>query len=210
LGNRSSTSVEARMRRLTSGLSHTSALWTKDEDEVIREMRRQGHKAKEITKYLPSRGLGAINSRMRAIARSAGTRSLTNRRPPRVWSDADVQRMIEMRVVERKSEMEIAKELDTSWGSMRGVWWARCVKLIPRADLISLHARRRWNPAEKKHLAELYIRTTITPNDLALHFPSKTLNAVNVKISRSRFQVAREQYQAEPRDKAYGASPASH
>jgi hypothetical protein len=164
----------------------------------------------EITKHLPSRGWGAITTRMAIIVQHAGTSSLKNRRRRRVWSDDDLRRMIEMKVVEHKSEQEIATEFDTSWKSVRGAWSTRCVKMLSQTDILLLQARRKWTSAEVNHLAELYIRTTITPNDLALHFPSKTLNAVNVKISRSRFQVAREQYQAELRDKAYGASPASH
>jgi hypothetical protein len=117
--------------------------------------------------------------------------------------------VIEMKVVERKSDMEVAAEFNVSYPSLRGVWETRCSRLLPQEDYDSL-PKRKWNPAEIHHLAELYIRTTITAEDLALHFPSKTLNAVRIKIGRSRLQVARQQYQAELRDKAYGASPASH
>jgi hypothetical protein len=163
----------------------------------------------KITKHLPSRGWGAISMRMGAIAHDAGTSPLKNRRQNRVWSDADLRRMIEMRVVERKTELEIATEFDISWKSVRGIWWNRCTKMLSQADILSLQTQRQWTPAEVHHLAELYTRTTIRTKNLALHFPSKTYTAVRNMITRSRLKVAREQYQAELRDKAYGGSLAS-
>jgi hypothetical protein len=104
--------------------------------------------------------------RMGAIAHDAGTSPLKNRRQNRVWSDADLRRMIEMRVVERKTELEIATEFDISWKSVRGIWWNRCTKMLSQADILSLQTQRQWTPAEVHHLAELYTRTTIRTKDL--------------------------------------------
>lgn len=90
--------------------------------------------------------------------------------------------MIDMRVKERKSFIDIARDLGRSIVSVRSAW-ARGAALLPHETLQELWARSNWTSDETKRLVQLWEKG-VPRKDIALQFPSKTLSAVGKKMTR--------------------------
>lgn len=77
------------------------------EDSILRQKLQQGLTFSEIPKYLPGRSLGTIRWRSQRLSSFANITGATHLRP-KDFTDDQIQRVIEMRLKERKSLSEIA------------------------------------------------------------------------------------------------------
>lgn len=201
---RSLKSVSHRIPRLRNGVSLTRHRWTAAEDAVVIERVRQGHSAREISERLAERSLGAVENRMLQL-RAVRTRHQVTRIS--LTTDAQIQQIIDMRLKERKSFVEVAAELGCGYSAARRFWQKRCVQLLSKEELAFISSRDYWTPAEVKHLTELYTRTKIRRPDAALHFPSKGSSAVSHQIHNLNLIAARRQYQTKLRDQVQDIIP---
>lgn len=153
--------------------------WSVEEKSLLIEKRRQGVPNEQLARFFPGRTYRAVATKYVSLIdyRQKGRR--------RVWTDEEVQRIIDMRVKEAKSIPDIATALDRSHESVKN----KCFRLLP---LISNGAReivrsqRRWTTEETKHLHELHSRGTFKKSEVMLHFPSKSRSSVLGKIVNER------------------------
>ena len=178
-------SVHRRQLDLKLG-SHTRKFtrWTPEEDAMLLEKARQGLSQLEISHYVPGRSIDAIAYRLRNL-RFAEEMATQSAKPPRI-TDADLQRIIDMRLNEHMTFLEISMRLGRSYDSIRAVWSARCRPLLSREanDSIRAVSGNLWLPNEVEHLVELYNQGKLSKKEMALHFPSRTLRAVQWKLTQ--------------------------
>jgi DNA-binding transcriptional MerR regulator len=113
LDGRSITAVRHGIAALDAGLfTRKRGRSSAEEDATLLEKRRQGLKVIEITQWLPKRGRNAIQVRahMLRLTEEIGRTSGKYRR----YTEADHQRMIVMRLNERKTLQEVATHFGRS------------------------------------------------------------------------------------------------
>lgn len=214
LGNRSVNAVLDRFRTLRSGARTSGRLgrtprWSADELSILREKLQQGIVHVELAKYLPGRSLAGIKYRIRQQrCVDADAPSNCNKVPD--FTDAEVQRAIAMRLKEAKSLGEVATELRCTLWTARVSWRDRCAALLNQKENDIIYSHTRWSHAEFRHLEELCASTTLRRSEVALHFPSKTQNAVHCKIMKSQLTLASEHDQAQPGNQARPRTPVVH
>lgn len=146
------------------------------------EKKRQGLSLSEIAKYLPERCYTSIKGRSNA---EAARSNLPPGRKRKKLSQVEPQRIIDMRVREAKSFSEIAIAFNRPYGSITSAWNRACPKLMSATEWEKIEEairnKIRWTAEELKHLLELHRRGDISGDDAALHFPSRTDQAVRMK-----------------------------
>jgi hypothetical protein len=194
MDNRTFRSIDSRVRALAGGIAprteRTLRSWSMEEEALLAEKYQQGLSRQQLCSYLPGRTFHAICSKLVTMSRRIPIQKNPKRR--RKPTDEDVQRMIHMRVKEAKSLQEIAAEFDRSWHSVKSMWQLRCVPIISQAAWDAVRSHRLWTPEETKHLFELHRRGTMTRREIALHFPSKSWDAVRTKLKCENLSCLRK------------------
>jgi hypothetical protein len=185
MGNRTYSSCEMRLKSIKGGYTRPKEgkreyrHWTAEEDALILEKQRQGLPLHQIAAYFPSRNTAGVSRHLQNL-KSWNTTG----KPTELMRSSDAaQRMIDMRLKEVKSNMEIAAELKTSLAIVEHFWAKQCAPKLSKEMQDTLKWRKAWTPSEIKHLLELHRRGTLRRRDVALQFPSKTLSAVNAKCT---------------------------
>jgi len=146
--------------------------WTAEEHALILEKRKQGLSLRDILSHLPGRSYSSI-------------KNYTHRIPiwhvsPRLakdFTEDELQRVIEMRLKEAKTYKEIARAMASSTMTIERLW------RYSRLSTISANVRKcLWTLEENEHLLELHRRGNVSITDAARQFPSKSRNAVSLKI----------------------------
>jgi transposase len=158
----------------------TPRLWSPQEEALLLEMVQQGVSHHDMANRLPGRSYPSIKCHLA----NRETWTSGQRQKHRTYTDAELQRMIHMRLKEARSFKEIALEFNCSQQSVTEVWRARCLRLIPEEaqELIKMH--RLWSQKETDHLIKLHRKGTLSTRDVALQFPSKSLTHVRQKCLR--------------------------
>lgn len=213
LCGRTVNAVQSRIRILRhetpayrSGRRPAWAPWSNSEDSILREKLQQGLATVKIVKYLPGRSLYAINYRSQELSTRANI-SQTNRVGVKDFADDDIQRVIHLRFKERKTLSEIATEFRCSLSTAIYLWYRRCIPLLSEDALCLTRRGRSWSHEESLHLRELYTQTELCMSDIALHFPSRSKDAVLIKASRLQLPFEKRQRQVALEDKASGVTP---
>lgn len=185
--NHSYSSCEVRLRLLRAGIQPEGKAerrrWTAEEDALLLEKYRQGLTHHQIAACFPDRNYFAV-SRHTTFLTSWTTPQSTD--DLRDFTDAQIQRIIDMKLKEAKTLHEIALELKTSALRVVTLWRYQCAPRISQDMKDTLARRRVWTSHEAEHLLELHRRGTLCAKDAALQFPSKTFAAFKTKCIRER------------------------
>ena len=149
--------------------------WSAEEDAILIQRRQEGLRIEDIVAQLPGRSLQAVHSRWydQLLPITRDQHETWQSKGPRRWTDAELQRMIKMRVNERKSFADIATELGRSPKSVRSAWTARCASQLPKEALRQGWNFRRWSVEEEERFIQLH-NQGLTIKDIALQFPSRS------------------------------------
>jgi hypothetical protein len=177
-------SVTRRFRALKAGTS-SGTTWRPEEIETLMQKRQEGLSYQDIAAQLPGRTETAVSYQY--IAQS-------QRRPlpmkeRRAWMEADLQRLIETRVKERRSNTDIAVHLGRSHKAVGTAWSRWCTKLLPKETLQELYYHTHWTNSEKERLIHLH-EQGLKRTDIVLQFPSKTLASFTLKSEQLHRRIA--------------------
>ncbi|KAM0701232.1 hypothetical protein Q7P35_011593 [Cladosporium inversicolor] len=160
-GDISPSHIERRLRvlRLGKPAVRSREKWTPAEDALLIQMKQDGLRVEEIAAQLPGRTVSAVQGRwtnhiMQRAPDSRQVKPLPLKRSGTEWSDAELQRVIDLRVKERKSLIDIARDLGRSISSVRKVWH-KGAALLPHETLQEVWGRSNWSPDETKRLIHL-------------------------------------------------------
>ncbi|KAM0705338.1 hypothetical protein Q7P35_008128 [Cladosporium inversicolor] len=199
LEDRSYMAIQNRLKEFKTGLTPQEAgmgrkrrAWSAEEKTLLLEKQQQGLKLGGIASNFPDRSYSSVKQRLHRLHLwPDAPKSTANNFPKEL-----TQRIIDMRLKEAKSLAEIAPEFKCTQKLIDYLWAQRCVKMLSREELDSVHRHRNWTPHEWKRLLELHHQGTLCVQDVALQFPSKTFTAVSVKASRQQLRFPR--YSEEP------------
>jgi len=184
LSGRSMRSVAKRLEALKGGADSQAKQtkcrpWSVEEETLLMEKRRQGVPQEQLARFFPGRTYHAVATKYVPPIdyKHKGTK--------RVFTDGDVQRMIDMRVKEAKSIQDIATALDRTYDSVKRKWY-HLWPLISNEAREIVRSQRHWTTEETKHLHELHSRGTFKRSEVMLHFPSKSRYSVHNKIQNER------------------------
>ena len=188
LEGRSIVAVIDRIAVLEAGLSTNKQVsrtrWSAEEVTTLLEKLRQGLTYKEITQWLPARGCFAIKAKARMLRLTEKNGVQFEKHCP--ITRTDHQRMIVMRLTERKTLQEIATQFGRSYKTIVMVWYNHCARLLSKEALDSIHAasKNSWSKYEIEHLVKLYDQKKLSRKEIALQFPSRTATAVGNQLYR--------------------------
>lgn len=152
--------------------------WTPEEDALLQEKRQQGLSVTDIASHSSSdRSYSSVAKRLQRLSTWP-----VSRRHISDFTGEDLQRVIEMRLKEAKTNEEIAHEMQCAPETAVNLWRYRCRRLISKETRDSIYWQTKWTPNEEEHLLELQRRGTMTCPDAALHFPCRTTSSVRHKI----------------------------
>jgi len=176
--------VRGRLYTLEAGTS-SGTNWRPEEIAMLMKKRQEGLSFNEIAAHLPGRTKQAVSSqyRNRSIAGPLSTKER------KAWTEADLRRVIEMRVKERRSIADIAAYLGRSPEAVSTAWKRLCTKLVPKETMQKLYYNHRWKPAEEERLIHLR-EQGLTHSDIALQFPSRTPVSVSEKLKQLTPRIA--------------------
>ena len=182
--NRSYAAVDSRIVALKhEAAKHTKKKiytpWNVEENALMLEKTEQGLTTKQITPFFPGRTFAAVKARHCKVKAAAYSRVQNTSK----YTDEFIQRFIDLRLKENKSYPEIAVDLKCSLDTLRKLVPIRVLPNLSKAELNAFRFRTRWSPEEMKHLLELQLRGTMF-EDVFLQFPSKSRDAVGLRISR--------------------------
>jgi len=160
----------------------TPRSWSAQEEAFLLEMMQQGLTSYEMAACLPGRTFYSIEKHIA----NRETWTSGQRRKNRSYADADIQRMIHMRLEEARTYRQIAHEFKCSRESVIELWHGRCLPLVSKEaqELISIRTQRLWSQKENDHLLNLHRKGVLSIRDAALQFPSKSLANVRARCSR--------------------------
>jgi len=161
----------------------TNYQWTAEEVALAREKIRQGLSLSKIASYFPDRGYNAARKYIQRLPSWP-----VSRRRAEQFTEEELQRIVEMRLKEGKTFLEMASEMECSVDLVETVWRFRCRNLVSKEVQESIQRRKLWTPSEEQHLRELQRRGTMNISDAALQFPSKSRGAIYKKILRMRLE----------------------
>jgi transposase-like protein len=186
MSNRSLVAIQNRFRKVNPGgtpqsrSKATHRRWSPQEEALLLEMVQQGVSHHDMASRLPGRSYPSIKCHLA----NRETWTSGQRQKRRTYTNAELQRMIHMRLKEARSFKEIALEFKLSQQSITDVWRTRCLRLVPKEaqELIKVH--RLWSQKETDHLMKLHREGNLSTRDVALQFPSKSLLPVRQKCLR--------------------------
>jgi hypothetical protein len=150
----------------------TKYKWTAEEDALAREKIRQGLSLSKIASYFPDRGYNAVKRYLHRLPSWP-----VSRRRAEQFAEEELQRIVEMKLKENKTYVEMASEMECSVALVEIVWRYRCRNLVSKELQESIQRHKLWTPSEEQHLRELQRRGTMNISDAALQFPSKSRGA---------------------------------
>lgn len=169
-------------------------LWSAEEVALLREKHDQGLSQLQIASFFPTRSLSSVRGRINDMTSTSYDHQLKVQgrlQHKRTFTDAQVQRVIDLRLKEAKTLIEIAPEFNCTHRAVSHLWRTRCLPIMSDMERDICYGYKAWTPEEVKHLFELQRRGTMSTSDAALHFPSKTANSVSHKAYRLRLQFVR-------------------
>lgn len=161
--------------------------WSPQEEELMLEMLQQGLTRADMMNRLPGRTYNSI--RCHLAARETWTPG--HRQKNRIYKDAEIQRMIHMRLKEARSFKEIALEFKVHQRSVSEAWYSRCLPLVSEEAREMIRLQRIWSPKEIDHLLRLHRKGTLTTREAALQFPSKSMRQVQSYCARRMLKFPR-------------------
>ena len=181
LGDRSMHSVKNRVAALRSGRLEPSSRmpWTAEEDAVLIAKRQARCPYKDI--HLPGRSTMALQARWKFVLNPELMEPSRATKPGEKVTDAEVERIIHLRVNENKSLREIANELGVSHTHIINTWNKRCKYLVPGDVLQKLRPSNAWTSEDDDLLVALYNSGT-KPRDMKPHFPGRTKGAMKERL----------------------------
>ena len=194
--------IETRIMVLNTGKvsqkkkdTSRSPIWTPEENALLLEKLQQGLLYRQIASFFPGRTYHAVTTHLQNRERWASPQSRRYQR----WTDAELQRIIDMRTKEAKTLTEIAAAFNCTFPAIAGAWRLRCERLISKEAHDSIQRQTLWTPIEEEHLQELHRREKekMHVDCVALHFPSKTTDAVRNKCRRMGLGFARRRRKPE-------------
>jgi hypothetical protein len=203
-GDRSIISVRDHVADLRRGSSEISSKkpWTAEEISILLAKRQAGCAFKDI--HLPGRSRMALQERWKHC-QDLGNRWQDNKgakAPPtvksrRTYTDAEVERIIDLRLKERKSMKEIAFEMGRSNESIIQIWGKRCKHLVTKEALQELRSSGAWTSKNDDLLVKLYNQGKKV-RDIHTHFPDRTLAATQLRLYALRNSLLARQANASP------------
>lgn len=152
--------------------------WTPKEDALLQEKRQQGLSVTDIARHsFSDRSYASVAKHLQCLSNWP-----VSRRHMSDFTEEDLQRVIEMRLKEVKTNEEVAHEMQCTPEMAVNLWRYRCRRLLSKETRDFIQWQKKWTPNEEKHLLELQRRGTLTCSDAALHFPSRTTPSVRHKI----------------------------
>jgi hypothetical protein len=144
MDGRTMSALEYRVKALESGQVSQAKKndvkpWTLEENVLLLEQLQRGLPYSQIAGCFPERSYFAVLNRINYRE----TWSSGQSRQYRHWTNADVQRIVDMRVKEAKGLREIAIEFDSTFVAVSGVWRRRCERLITKEVRDSVQGRHR-------------------------------------------------------------------
>jgi hypothetical protein len=158
--------------------------WTAKERALLAEKKQQGLTARQIVDDFPDRNYTSINAQYYR----ATFWPLTGPKRSQDFTDEQIQRVIDMRLKEAKTSIEVAEEFKCNPRAIEKLWSDQREAILSQEVRDSIARHRFWSPDEMTHLLELHRRGILCTRDIALQFPSKTLGAVMNKCVRERLK----------------------
>ena len=191
MSDRAFTTIETRLMMLKAGgippriggERRGKCRFTREENALMLEKRRQGLSHRDIASYFPNRSLPAVRVH---LLRLLGQPNPTSRR--KQLTEEEMQRIIEMRWKEGKTLGEISREMQCSPRTIEDVCNRRCPIMGPEKARQFIYLKNMWTPQEQEHLVELQRQGTMSVAEAARQFPSRTASAVRKKIMRMRLK----------------------
>jgi DNA-binding CsgD family transcriptional regulator len=178
---RNRTSVVNHRKVIMNGKSEISSRkqWTAEEDSILLAKRQAGCLFKDMV--LPGRSPQACQQRcyiIRNLERFEGKHPAKKSGKP--FTHAELQRIIDLYVIERKSPADIGEELGRSEHSIKKIWHKSCKRLVPQKVLQRMRPRNGWSSEDDDRLVTLYNKG-MKVDELGLHFPEKSVNSAKYR-----------------------------
>jgi hypothetical protein len=197
LRDRDVPSVTSQIRVLKRGRVEPSSYkpWTAEEDSILLAQRQAGCRAQDMV--LPGRSMKACYSRWALIRNLESIEELHDANPRKEFTHAELQRIIDLRVIERKSTADIGKELGRTEKSIRNVWWRRCKHMVPQEMLREIQPNKDWTSKEVDLLVTLCNKGT-RMREIKAHFPDRTTQALSMRLYVCRQLLSKKQANTSP------------
>jgi hypothetical protein len=115
------------------------------------------------------------------------------------FTHAELLRIIDLRVRERKSMEDIGKEMGRTGGAIMRVWHLRCKHMVPPEVLQNLRPSNAWSSEDDDRLVALYNKgMKLRESVIQAHFPGKTLAGASLRLYTQRNRLVRRQTNAPP------------
>jgi hypothetical protein len=172
--------------------------WSAEEDAILIQGKQEGLRFEDIAAQLPGRSRDATCLRwsVRMMPRAEDSRQSEPRpsKARRKWTDGELQRLIEMRVNERRALLDIAASLGRSSDAVKKAWSKFCVPRLSSDTLQEIWNYRHWSVQEQARLIQLHDQG-FSKKDIRLQFPSRSATSIywEVRQLRPRFAVSSRQ-----------------
>jgi transcriptional regulator with XRE-family HTH domain len=193
LNNRSLLSIRdhiALFRNPPSPETSSRKPWTAEEDTILAAKRQAGVIYKDI--HIPGRSKEALRDRWRRL-RDGNIRLHGDARKParssdgkfvKKYTDAEAERLFELRVEKHMSFQDIAIEMGLSKRVLQQLWFTRHKHLVPEHVLQELQELRPVNAwtLEDDNLLITHYNKGETLHDLQARFPNRTRIAIDHRL----------------------------
>jgi transposase-like protein len=177
---RNRTSVVNRRILIRNGKSEISSRkpWTAEEGSILLAKRQAGCRFKDMV--LPGRSTQACQQRCNIIRNLERVEGKHPAKSGKLFTHAELQRIIDLRVNERKSTADIGEELGRTEHSIKKVWHNRCKRMVPQKVLQRMRPINAWSSEDDDRLVTLYSKG-MKLDELKLHFPEKSVNSAKYR-----------------------------
>lgn len=210
LQGRSVRAIASRLHTLTTAgcrsggrPAYLGTAWTEQEDALMIRMREEGKEFSEIAQCLPGRTLSAVQFHYYDIA----TRLNASKQLPATditrgrYSEQDIQRIVHLRVEERKGFREIALEMNRSRQSVYHLWRKHCLSFVSEEVLRSLRRVSDWTCEEDDVILRLH-KEGVSATAIAETMSFKTTMAVRRRLRTLQYQSQGRAGPGQPRMEA--------
>ena len=167
--------------------------WSAEEDAILIQGKQEGLHFEDIAAQLPGRSLNATYLRwsVHLMPRAEDSRQSESRpsKANRKWTDGELQRLIEMRVNERRAFRDIAASLGRSSLAVKVVWSKFCIPRLSSDTLQEMCNYRHWSVQEQARLIQLRDQG-VSLKDIRLQFPSRSAGSIDQEVRELRPRLA--------------------
>jgi transposase-like protein len=199
LGGRTILSVKSHISIVKNGDLELGSRkpWTAEEDSILLAKRQAGCGFKDI--FIPGRSRMACQERWKSYTNpeNVDPKKYGTRYTDAEVTDAEVQRIIDLRINERKSLKDIAKDMGRPGRAVTQIWRRRCKHLLPEDVLQGLRPSRAWSSEDDEILVKLYNEGKKF-HEIQAYFPKKTLGATKLRLYSLRNLLVERQKNASP------------